>query len=140
MGIRRLFQSQGDGFHFNVADGFNSLSGYTSKDLHLQERNKFCQSVLETFEWFSIVPVKLKRIRWWFGLLQGYSCHQSSISRRIHCIIWLKMFTMESSELFYLSLNFCCFENPIYYLNTKEKYSIIVTIVIGDFKTWHFIR
>ena len=59
MGSRRLFQSQDDGFHFNVADGFNNLSGYTSKDLHLQERNKFCQSVLETFEWFSIVSVKL---------------------------------------------------------------------------------
>ena len=59
MGSRRLFQSQDDGFHFNVADGFNNLSGYTSKDLHLQERNKFCQPVLETFEWFSIVSVKL---------------------------------------------------------------------------------
>ena len=59
MGSRRLFRSQGDGFHFNVADGFNSLSGFSCKDLYLQERNKFCQPVLETFEWFSIVSVKL---------------------------------------------------------------------------------
>ena len=55
------FQSQEDCFHFNVANGFNSLSGYTSKDLHLKERFKCCQPVLETFEWFSIVSVKLNR-------------------------------------------------------------------------------